>query len=99
MAIFERWAAQGLFVSSTFEDMHAERDYLQDVVLPALAEQLRVTRHRLEPIDLRWGIDTLTLEDTGDEARHLLVLHYCLDSIEKCRPFMIVLLGDRYGWV
>jgi hypothetical protein len=99
MDLFESWGTQGLFVSSTFEDMHAERDYLQEVVLPALAERLRARRHRLVPVDLRWGIDTLPLADGGDEARHLLVLHFCLDSIEKCHPCMIVLLGDRYGWV
>ncbi len=55
----EHWGARGLFVSSTFEDMHAERDFLQEVIFGELEELLRSTKHRLEPVDLRWGIDTI----------------------------------------
>ena len=47
-----------LFMSSTFRDMHAERDVLNNVVFPALAERLRARRCRLEPIDLRVGVET-----------------------------------------
>ena len=36
----------------------------------------------------------------GDaEARELQVLKVCLAEVKRCRPFLIVLLGDRYGWV
>ncbi|HUS80270.1 MAG TPA: hypothetical protein VM283_03315, partial [Armatimonadota bacterium] len=34
-----------------------------------------------------------------EQAKELLVLKVCLDEIKRCRPFLIVLLGDRYGWV
>jgi len=45
-----------VFISSTFRDMHAERDHLVTVVFPELRE--RVERLGLEffDVDLRWGI-------------------------------------------
>ena len=46
-----------LFVSSTFKDMQAERDYLRQVVFPRVEEELRKGRIQLEPIDLRQGGD------------------------------------------
>jgi len=91
------WRARPVFISSTFRDMHAERDYLRSHVFPRLEEALRARRHFLEPIDLRLGVETA--QEGTDEARELLVLKVCLDEIERSRPFMIVLLGDRYGWV
>ncbi len=103
----ERWGARGLFVSSTFEDMHAERDFLQEVIFGELEDLLRSTKHRLEPVDLRWGIDTISLptvpgRESPEDVEHqkqLAVLTYCLDCVEKCQPFMLVFLGDRYGWI
>jgi tetratricopeptide (TPR) repeat protein len=76
--------------------MHAERDYLRDVVFPELAERLRQRRHYLEPIDLRLGVEIETIAE--EQARELQVLKVCLDEIERSRPFLLVLLGDRYGW-
>ncbi|HOG45694.1 MAG TPA: tetratricopeptide repeat protein [Anaerolineae bacterium] len=97
MARRAAWYTRPVFVSSTFCDMHAERDHLRDVVFPELAERLRARRHHLEAIDLRWGVQTVSA--TEEQARELLVLKVCLDEIDRCRPFFIVLLGDRYGWV
>ena len=38
--------------------------------------------------------------DAGDEeAKQLLVLKVCLGEVERSRPFLIGILGDRYGWV
>lgn len=31
-------------------------------------------------------------------ARELVVLKVCLSEIERSRPFLIALIGDRYGW-
>ena len=90
------WRARPVFVSSTFRDMQAERGRLRDVVAPVLAERLRERRHHLELIDLRWGIETSGAADS--EQRELIVLKVCLDEIRRSRPFLIVLLGDRYGW-
>ena len=90
------WRERPVFVSSTFRDMHAERDHLARFVFPELAERLRARRHDLVAIDLRWGVETSSHEA---EAKELLVLKVCLAEIERSRPFFIALLGDRYGWV
>lgn len=94
--IYRRWKSQPFFVSSTFRDMHAERDHLHRVVFPALEEWLRKHRILLEPIDLRWGVETSG--ETEAETKEQLVLKVCLDGINECQPFLIILLGDRYGW-
>ena len=90
------WQSRPLFVTSTFLDMHAERDCLKREVFPELAERLRKRRHHLETVDLRWGIDVVDLQQ--ETAKELVVLRTCLAKIDYCRPFQIVLLGDRYGW-
>lgn len=91
------WKARPVFISSTFKDMHAERDHLRHHVFPNLAEKLRERRRHLETIDLRIGVETIEL--AGEEEKELQVLKVCLDEIERSRPFLIVLLGDRYGWI
>lgn len=91
------WQTRPVFISSTFKDMQAERDHLRHVVFPRLEEELRKGRLRLEPIDLRQGVETADL--ASEEARERMVLKVCLEEIQRSRPFLIVLLGDRYGWV
>ena len=91
------WRSRPVFISSTFTDMQAERDWLRDRVIPELQERLRERRHHLEPIDLRWGVETVTVAE--QQAKELLVLKVCLDEIQRSRPFLIALVGDRYGWV
>jgi tetratricopeptide (TPR) repeat protein len=86
-----------LFVSSTFDDMHAERDHLQQFVFPELEEALRQRRIHFETTDLRWGVETLSI--SLQEAKELTVLKVCLAEIDRSRPFLLVLLGDRYGWI
>ena len=66
------WRSRPVFISSTFRDMHAERDYLRAHVFPRLEEALRARRHFLEPIDLRLGVETA--QEGTEEARELLVL-------------------------
>jgi tetratricopeptide (TPR) repeat protein len=77
--------------------MHAERDYLSAHVFPRLEERLRQRRHQLEPIDLRLGIETV--DEETQEQRELLVLKVCLEEVQRSRPFLLVLLGDRFGTV
>jgi hypothetical protein len=77
--------------------MNAERGWLLDHVIPELEERLRARRHHMEVIDLRWGVET---NEAGEqEQKELLVLKVCLAEIERSRPFLVALLGDRYGWV
>lgn len=91
------WHARPVFISSTFVDMQAERNHLRTHVFPRLEEALRERRHQFEPIDLRIGVEVVSL--ASEAERELMVLKVCLDEIERSRPFLIVLLGDRYGWV
>ena len=42
-----------LFISSTFRDMHAERDHLVTVVFPELAERLERLGLDFHDVDLR----------------------------------------------
>jgi len=46
------WQTAKVFISSTFRDMHAERDHLVKVVFPALREELEKHRVHLVDIDL-----------------------------------------------
>lgn len=94
--IQKNWLTRPLFISSTFKDVQAERDALRDRVFPELDEKLKSYQRRLEPIDLRWGVETTNAMQ--QEEKENLVLSVCLDEIERCRPFLIVILGDRYGW-
>jgi tetratricopeptide (TPR) repeat protein len=98
------WRSRPLFLSGTFRDLHAERDHLRRVVFPELEERLARAQHHLEVIDLRWGVDTVSVSaSTADaqeveQAKELLVLKVCLDAVARCKPFLVVVLGDRYGW-
>ena len=91
------WRTRSVFVSSTFQDMQAERDHLRTYVFPELEERLRAVRVHLEWVDLRLGIATASL--ASESAREQQVLKVCLAETRRCRPFLIVLLGDRYGWI
>jgi tetratricopeptide (TPR) repeat protein len=91
------WRTFPIFISSTFADMQAERDHLKNVVFPKVEEELQKRRIKLEIVDLRWGVDTTSMEQ--EDEREASVLKVCLDEIRRCRPFFIGLLGDRYGWV
>ena len=88
---------RSIFVSSTFRDMHAERQYLRDVVFPVLEERLRERFQFLELIDLRLGVETNSEDERAE--REKMVLKVCLYEIERSKPFFIAILGDRYGWV
>jgi tetratricopeptide (TPR) repeat protein len=79
-----------VFISSTFRDMHAERDYLVKVVFPELRERCARRQLHLMDVDLRWGV-------TEEEAERGKVLEIILDEIERSRPFFVALLGERYG--
>lgn len=87
---------KSVFISSTFKDMQAERDALALYVLPEISQIAAAHYESVDFIDLRWGVDTSELE-SEDGAKK--VLSVCLDEIDRSNPYMIVLLGERYGWV
>ena len=86
----QRWRTVRIFISSTFRDMHAERDHLVKVVFPELRERMAARHLYLVDIDLRWGI-------TEQDAEQGKALEICLEEIERSRPFFIGVLGERYG--
>lgn len=43
------------FISSTFYDMHAERDMIQNIVQPAVNQKLNEQGEYVSFSDLRWG--------------------------------------------
>jgi Domain of unknown function (DUF4062) len=75
--------------------MHAERDWLRDRIVPILEERLRERFHHLETIDLRWGVDSMSVESESDRENTILTV--CFREIDRSRPFLVGLLGDRYG--
>jgi len=81
-----------VFVSSTFQDMHAERDELVKRVFPQLRKLCEQRGVTWGEVDLRWGI-------TDEEKSEGKVLPICLEEIRRCRPYFIGLLGERYGWI
>ena len=90
------WKTYSVFVSSTFSDMQAERDYLRTQLLPEVNDILKKHAIKLRLIDLRWGINTLESDECTIEEK---VLQVCLNEIKRSRPFFLGLLGDRYGWI
>eukprot|EP01129_Flabellula_baltica_P004954 TRINITY_DN1762_c0_g1_i2.p1 TRINITY_DN1762_c0_g1~~TRINITY_DN1762_c0_g1_i2.p1 ORF type:complete len:1949 (-),score=386.28 TRINITY_DN1762_c0_g1_i2:5-5851(-) len=85
------WHTLRLFISSTFLDMSAERDYLVKWIIPQLKKQFSEHRIHIIDVDLRWGV-------TQKEAESGNSVQICLNEVENCDIF-IALLGDRYGWV
>lgn len=79
-----------VFVSSTFRDMMAERDWLVKSIFPQLRKMCASRGVTWREVDLRWGIPD---EDRDD------VLSLCLEEINRCRPYFIGLLGERYGYI
>lgn len=86
-----------IFVSSTFQDMHFERDMLHSVVVPELVSYFSKKRLSVDLIDLRWGIDTSG--DTSEQENTVKILKVCFDEIERSKPFFIGFIGERYGWI
>ncbi|KAK2822733.1 hypothetical protein Q5P01_022798 [Channa striata] len=84
-----RWRGVRVFISSTFRDMHAERDVLVRSVFPELRRRAAPHCLYLQEVELRWGV---TEEESG-RATEL-----CLSEV--CRSQMMVgILGERYGLV
>ncbi len=87
---------KSIFVSSTFRDMQKERDELMIEVLPKLNDYAKNFGESFRFIDLRWGVDTEHLESNESSDK---VLSVCLDAIDSSRPYMLIFIGERYGWV
>jgi tetratricopeptide (TPR) repeat protein len=80
-----------VFISSTFQDLQPEREYLVKKIFPGLRKLCRERGVEFTEIDLRWGV-------TVEEAQQGKVVKVCLEEIDRCRPFFIGIVGNRYGW-
>ena len=83
-----------VFLSSTFRDMHAERDHLVTVVFLELRDRLEKLGLELYDVDLRWGVP-----ERGADGEKANPWAYCKKWIDRVDPFFVCLLGQRYGYV
>ncbi|RXN33639.1 telomerase component 1 [Labeo rohita] len=84
-----RWKGVRVFISSTFRDMHAERDVLVRSVFPELRRRAAPHYLYLQEVELRWGV-------TEEESNRAVEL--CLSEV--CRSQILLgILGERYGLV
>ena len=94
--------AMKVFNSSTFSDMHCERDMLNAQVYPALRSAMAKRRIDFSWIDFRWG------GVTESDTKNKLGVLRCLQKIDECNvplqegvvlPLVVALVGERCGWV
>lgn len=83
-----------LYVSSTDRDMAGERELLHRQVIPAIGKAAREYGETVELCDLRrsWWTKAESAEQSSER-----LLSVCLDEIDRCSPYMIVLVGQHYG--
>lgn len=87
---------RNIFVSSTFQDMQAERDVIRRKVFPEINREANLHNDHIEFSDLRWGIDTLAQSEQEASEK---ILDACLNELYRSDECMVVILGDRYGWI
>ena len=78
-----------VFISSTFQKMEGEREYLMKRTFHKLRELAAKRNVLLTEVDLRWGI-------TLEESQSGKVVDICLREIENSIPFFIGIIGNRY---
>jgi tetratricopeptide (TPR) repeat protein len=89
------WATVRIFCSSTFVDHVAERQVLENTVVPLLEQWGRARCIHITLIDLIWGV----LADTRPRD----TLATCFGELSECArvngaPYFLYLGGARYGW-
>ena len=85
-----------LFVSSTFQDFGEERRLLQEHVFPALEAHCAKEGFGFRAVDMRWGVN-------DDAQLNQRTADICLGEVIEAKrypaPNLLILIGDRYGWV
>ena len=83
-----------IFVSSTFVDMHSEREVLVKRVFPALRQRVEPYGVMVTEVDLRWGVPK--------DVQGTDTIRICMEELDKCitstpshQPFFVSLLGER----
>jgi hypothetical protein len=78
------WQVCRIFVSSTFENMAAEREEVVKRVLPRVRTFGESIGVHVIGVDLRWGIQT-----SAQGGLH--TVRRCLEAIDTCRPYFVSL--------
>lgn len=87
-----------LFLSSTFADLIAERNKLQESggVFERLRKYCQDRGFVFQVVDLRWGVSL----EAGHDHR---TLDICLNQVKHCKKFLnphfAIMLSERYGWI
>ena len=89
VTLVPRWRTVRVFISSTFKDMHAERDLLTRYVFPELRQRAKSLFVNLFQTDLRWGI-------AESQSKQSVVL--CLNEVFRS-DYFIGMIGERYGYI
>lgn len=76
-----------IYVSSTFSDMHAEREILMSHVFPQLHERCQENNIQMEECDLRFRSE-----------KDVISSEVCFQEMSHCHVFL-GLLGEHYGYV
>jgi hypothetical protein len=82
-----------LYISSTIEDFHEERQYIHKHTIPLLRIWCERRKIQLIEVDLAWGLSTTSRQDQ---------VLLAMQELERCReengcPFFLSLLGEKYG--
>eukprot|EP00002_Diphylleia_rotans_P009411 TRINITY_DN1958_c0_g1_i3.p1 TRINITY_DN1958_c0_g1~~TRINITY_DN1958_c0_g1_i3.p1 ORF type:complete len:2140 (+),score=447.96 TRINITY_DN1958_c0_g1_i3:52-6471(+) len=85
-----------IFMSSTFADTTAERNYMMDFGYPDLIEFCRTKGIECNVVDLRWGVSNEFIDDHMAED-------VCLQELDRCMQrslaaAFVFLSSERYGW-
>ena len=86
-----------VFISSTFTDTKAERNYLMREIYPRIRQFCDERGIDFSVVDYRWGIRD---HDTNDHTTKEI----CMNEIDKCyhdsidAPCFVFLSFNRYGW-
>ncbi|XP_033757244.1 LOW QUALITY PROTEIN: telomerase protein component 1-like [Pecten maximus] len=85
------WKTLRVFISSTFRDMHGERDILTRNIFPELRALTKKHFINIYEVDLRWGV-------TENDTKTNRTMELCLSEVKQCNLFLGI-LGERYGWI
>ena len=80
-----------VFISSTFRDLQEEREYLVKRIFPEIRAICRERGITFTEVDLRWGL-TEEVQVLGQ------IIRTCLEEVDRCRPYFLGIVGDRYGY-
>jgi WD40 repeat protein len=85
-----------MFLSSTFDDTTAERNYLMEFAYPILKSFCQNLGLTFSVVDLRWGVRN---EATDDH----MTIEVCLGELDRClrnstAASFVFLSGEKYGW-